>query len=553
MLTHPIGVYINWAAYDELSDNVELTEALALRQLQEVARLRGLGVRLDYYLNDAFWFAPDGGYRTFRTPHWPDGPDRWLDGCAAAGVKPGLWVTANTLCKMTMHPAWADSFDAAQQAMCCFYGGYLPHFLESLHGWYKRGVRMFKFDFANFSAAPAALKAVMLPSEIRTANILAFQGAMKAFRQAHPEVVFIAYNGFEEEGAQGGTGLPLRRTISTSWLDVFDSLYCGDPRPADVPCMQFWRAKDIYSDHMVRHYLANGYPAPRIDNSGFMIGTTGTCYFRGTAAWQGMLLLSLARGGWVNTYYGNLDLLTDDDARWFARAQARYLDLQAAGVFGAFGGVPGEEQPYGFSAMTERGGLLAVVNPTQTVATISLPVGGLQRVLFHDAGFTPVLTDGALTLGPEQMAVVGVNAYADPGYDLGVQADVTIPQAISPIAAPFVPDGPQAITAEVAPVATGRLRVIMRQRKHDVPRRSSGGSPPDGTLLGQIFRIEASQHGAPVPVAINYDKAIWSGLSWAVGEIDAADLTPATPVTLRLSTTADDGVTLTGEVYAVEG
>jgi len=33
MIREPISVYINWAAYDELSDEIELTEALALRQL----------------------------------------------------------------------------------------------------------------------------------------------------------------------------------------------------------------------------------------------------------------------------------------------------------------------------------------------------------------------------------------------------------------------------------------------------------------------------------------------------------------------------------------
>jgi hypothetical protein len=40
MLARPIGVYINWSAYDELSDVVERTETLALRQLDEVARLK---------------------------------------------------------------------------------------------------------------------------------------------------------------------------------------------------------------------------------------------------------------------------------------------------------------------------------------------------------------------------------------------------------------------------------------------------------------------------------------------------------------------------------
>ena len=125
MITEPISVYINWAAYDELSDNVELTEELALRQLDELLRLRELGVRFDYYMMDAFWFAPDGAYRTWRKPHWPNGPDTWLTRCLEAEVKPGLWVTANTLCKMECAPAWCESLDEKNQALCCFYGGYL--------------------------------------------------------------------------------------------------------------------------------------------------------------------------------------------------------------------------------------------------------------------------------------------------------------------------------------------------------------------------------------------------------------------------------------------
>src|ERR1017187_4530709 len=59
----PITVYNNWSAYDELSDNVPLTETLAMHELDEILRLRKAGVRFDYYTMDAFWFAPDGGYR----------------------------------------------------------------------------------------------------------------------------------------------------------------------------------------------------------------------------------------------------------------------------------------------------------------------------------------------------------------------------------------------------------------------------------------------------------------------------------------------------------
>jgi len=76
LLRDPIWVYNDWSAYDELSDNIPLTEALAMKELDEIVRLRKLGVHFDYYMMDAFWFAPDGGYRTWRTPNWPNGPDR---------------------------------------------------------------------------------------------------------------------------------------------------------------------------------------------------------------------------------------------------------------------------------------------------------------------------------------------------------------------------------------------------------------------------------------------------------------------------------------------
>ena len=60
--------------------------------------------------------------------------------------------------------------------------------------------------------------------------------------------------------------------------------------------MNIWRSQDNYSDHMNRQFETNGLPLRRIDNCAFMIGTTGTCYYRALHAWKGMLLLELARG-----------------------------------------------------------------------------------------------------------------------------------------------------------------------------------------------------------------------------------------------------------------
>lgn len=553
MLEKPVSIYINWAAYDELSDTVELTEALAMRQFAEMLRLRSAGVQFDYYLMDAFWYAPDGGYRVWRQPHWPEGPDRWLDACLASGIKPGLWFSGNTLCKLKPVPEWEESLDAAGDGMCLFYGGFLPHWLETMRLWYERGVRAFKLDFLSFHAAPAAVRRMLLPSEIYAQNVAALRNGLSALRQRCPELVLLGYNGFEEAETQLRTDAPLRKTVDAHWLDVLDSLYCGDPRPSDVPAMNFWRSKDIYSDHMVRVYELNGFPLNRIDNAGFMIGTTGTCYYRKTAAWQGMLILSLARGGWVNTYYGNLELLTAEQARWFAKVQSLFLRLQMYGRFSTFGAVPGQGQPYGFVARDSAGAVFTAVNPSQRESIISLPGSVDGRLLFCDAGCQPRLHAGELVLGAEQMAVVGAGCYNSSAHDLGRQADVVVPLSIHPCEASFQSVNGKRISTTVPAPRQGALRVILCQKdRAGRARRSTGGAPPAGKTLGRLLTIAAEQAGRPVPVLVNYDKAIWSGLSWAVAEISAQQLDPNQPVTVVCSTAESADVVLTGQVHHVE-
>jgi hypothetical protein len=551
MLEKPITVYLNWSSYDELSDTVELTEALALQQLDELLRLRKLGVRLDYYVMDAFWFAKDGGYREWRKPHWPSGPDRWLERCISNDVKPGLWFGANNPAWMNPIPAWMDSFDPETGCMCCFYGGFLPHYIETLHLWYEQGIRLFKFDFADFNAAPPGIKQALSPYEIRTANMTAFRGALKAFRSAHPDAILIAYNGFEEQSIQHATDEPQAKVLDTRWLEVFDSIYCGDPRPADVPTMNFWRSKDIYSDHMVRRYEQNDIPLRRIDNAGFMIGTTGTCYYRGSAAWRGMLILSLARGGRINTYYGNLELLNDEDAGWFSQVQRLFLDIQQYGTIDTFGEMPGAGGVYGFTSTDAHGALITLVNSSQKTQTLRLPRADTPTLLFTDVGYRPHIAGNHITLGPEQMALLGYGRYAV--VTLGTEKDVVIPESINRLDIQFTAKGERSICAEAVSLSgesNGKLRIVFQQL--DSQGRSvriSGGNPPQGKTLGQLLTITAEQGGQTLPIQINYDKAIWSGLSWAVGEISINDFTQ--PITLCCHSQDKREVTLSAAVYWV--
>jgi len=560
LLADPIWVYNNWSSYDELSDNILLTEKLAMRELDEILRLRKAGVHFDCYMMDAFWFAKDGGYRTWRQPDWPDGPDPWIRACQDAGLKPGMWFSTNTLVHIDAAAKWKDSLSTGGSSMCFFEGGFLPDFMDVLQSWYDRGIRMFKFDFADFTAATAETAKRLNADEIYRRNEVAFRDALLAFRSKNADVILVAFNGFGGDVESTGYPFPFRNKIDLQWLQVFDTMYSGDPRPSDVPQMNFWRSMDIYSDHMVRRYEQSFMPIERIDACSFMVGNTGTIYYRKTNAWQGALLLEMARGGWINTVHGNLEFLDDGKAAWFAKVQNLYGPLQALGRTKTFGGIPGKAQTYGFGSVDNGGSLYTVINPSQSIETFRLPqLSRVQaalengRLLFADAGFVPRLAGGRITLGPGQLALAGFGRYAEPAFDLGVQADVVIPQSIRLLEAKFESAGQHIIETSIDVPSDGDLRIIMQQFYADgTAGRSWEGAPPSGKNMGEFFVIEVWQDGNPLPVVINYDKVIWSGLSWAVGEVRAASMTPGKPLRITLSSAERQfPVTVTGKLYVV--
>jgi hypothetical protein len=563
LLRAPVWVYNDWSAYDELSDAVPLTEDLAMRELGEIERLRRAGVRFDYYMMDAFWYDAKGGYRSWRKAEWPNGPDRWIAGCRAAGIRPGLWFSTNTLTALEPAAAWRSSLTADGRAMALYAGGFLPDFMDMLQSWYDRGIRIFKLDFADFDAAAKGDEGRLAPADIRRRNARALHEALSAFRRRNPDAVLVAFNGIV--GDVDSPSVPVN-PFNVHWLDVFDALYSGDPRPSDVPQMDLWRSVDIYSDEMVRHFaLGGGVPLSRIDSTAFMIGDTATNYHRRTTAWRSSLLLMAARGGWINTVHGNLEFLDAAAARWLARVRRLFEPLQRAGVNRPFGGAPADAQPYGFASAVAGGSLYAAVNPAQRVRTIRLPRLSPEqpptldgRVLFHDVGYEPALDGDMLRLGPGQLALVGYGGFANADDDLGVEPDIRIPRAISPLrirfheveAAPGSDaEAPLPVEAVMMPPASGDLRIVLRQRDEDGgPVRSVSPQPMD-----QVFIIRATQHGKRLPVEIRYDHAIWSGLSWAVGEIEHAAFAPGEPIRLRLlATDHDPDLHLEGQVYRVE-
>lgn len=553
----PVFIYNNWSAYDELSDNKPQTEELAMRELNEIIRLKKQGVQIGYYVMDAFWFELWGGYRVWHKQHWPNGPDKWLETCKQNNIKPGMWFSTNLISThsgrfLEVIPEWKDSLGTDPNIMCLFDGGYLPHLAKTLQMWYDKGVRLFKFDFAYFEAVTPAMKDKFTKEEIIEKNKVAFMQMLQDFRKKNPDVLITGYNGFG--GDMENTYKPFSKTppIDQRWLDTFDTLYCGDPRFSDVPMMNIWRSQDNYSDHQISAFKAYGMPIRRIDNCAFMIGETGTCYYRADHCWKGMLILELARGGWVNVYHGNLELLSDEDGKWFAKVQAMYHGLQKQDSTVTFGEIPGKGKPYGFKSSDSKGIVCTVINPSQSMATVELPGSGKSQLLYADGGFHPKLNGNSIVLGPEQLAVVGFDEYANERYNFGRDNTINIPVAIEKVESSFAPAEKNTIKANVKPVKGRNMRIVYQQYyKNGDPCRSWPGAPPDGKKVSEVIRIEASQDGKAIPVHIEYDKMIWSGLSWGVGELKQGSFDHSKPLQITCSTSEKDELNLKAEVYAV--
>ena len=151
------------------------------------------------------------------------------------------------------------------------------------------------------------------------------------------------------------------------------------------------------------------------------------------------------------------------------------------------------------------------------------------------------------------MAAIGYGRFADPKFDLGIQDDVKIPISITPLTAQFHPSGPNTISANLQPPSTGDIRIVMQQKGSDGQiRRSWPGGPPNGKSVGKVLTLHASQGKADLPIKVDYDRVIWSGLSWAVGEIRHDKFSESKSITIQCSSAEKDKMMLDCKVYAIQ-
>jgi hypothetical protein len=126
-----------------------------------------------------------------------------------------------------------------------------------------------------------------------------------------------------------------------------------------------------------------------------------------------------------------------------------------------------------------------------------------------------------------------------------------IPRDIQPLRLDLQDSETNSIIGTVEVPAHQDVRIVMRQSAEGRPVRTSGGAPPNGTSMGKLLRIEASQSGNPLEMQIHYDREVWSGLSWAAGEIKSVNLTSGARVLIRGVSSEKRAVELQLEVHSV--
>ena len=562
-LSASIAVYIDGPDSGALPATSPLSQALALRGINQLARLKESGLRVDYDLLDAYAVAPDGLHPFGRSAAWPDGPDAWIARCRAVGIRPGL-----RLSNIALRP------DA--RAPVVFEAQILHVFIPALQSWYDRGIRLFAFQGLDLTAATPETPAGLTQNEIVARNREALRAALSAFRAKNRGAVLLAIerpaadpdaSANSPSGSDPSVSNPNSRN-EASRLGAFLLLAIGPPRTSATPQPSLQRAIDIGTDSQVRHYEQLGVSLAHIFSCGFIAAPAGTAGLdadslpRGPLrGWKGAFLLSMARGGWVNALSGSFDSIPTADVHWMTRVQKLFFLMQAQGQMNSFGGPPFSGQPYGFTGGTSRGAVDVVVNPSQAVATLRLSAlasdepPGLGRVIFRDAGFSPQLSGNTITLGPGQMAVVGFGAYAAPEFDFGVQRDVVIPSSIEPVDADFQLTAPGVLEARIDPPIQGVLRIVVIERE-------PGGRMQTGTVAGapagsnNRFTLEITQAGRPIPLRLGGIESEVNGTlnaqpSWAVAEIDVNDLTPGIPLRVRFHSNENPQATLEGSAFQV--
>lgn len=360
-----LKIYGDWAAHDELSDSDPLDEAMALRLLHSLNDAKEkYNVSFDTYLMDAFWYEEKQPYTAFKKNTWPNGIQPFLVSLEKSGMDLGLWFDVN------MEKLELNGYTKRQEGdyKLCLAD---PKVSDALFDGIEQQMRecrltSIKLDFAYFECENkehtyhSALK-----TESKEPAVRNFLHGIERLKKINPNLLILAYNGFTTDLkylAYVDEKL-CKYTVSPWWLFYLNYIYCGDPRPSEVPTRNLSNSIIYYTDAMIAQFAKSLIPFEGIDDHGTMIGKTGTIYNLKTEGFYDSWIMNISRGGQKLHLYGETDYLTEQHWK-FIRDSREMFDFTCRpdNITTQILGVPNMERPYGYSNSNGYEGYITLVN-----------------------------------------------------------------------------------------------------------------------------------------------------------------------------------------------
>lgn len=372
-----LRIYGDWGAHDEMAGEKELDEQLSLRQLALLKKGKERGVSFDYYLMDAFWYDKRGNYLTFLEKNWPRGPERFLEELAEQGMKFGLWFDVNMSRLLLPEGLLEEKGNAG--GLCLGYGENVKMLFRGIRTQLERcGCSLLKLDFAYFDCENGKHR-VHSPERLASKEpaIRNFLKELTGLCQEYPDLLIAGYNGFT--AGLDCIGSSDRRkgeefAISPWWCLYLDYLYCGDPRPSELPAGNLGNSLIWYTDAMIEKFSESLMPLTAIDDHGTMIGNTNTIYYLGKGNFRDSWILNIARGSRRELLYGDLELLSEEDWRFLADSGELFEFICRPSVHTVpLGGSPARGEVYGYFSGDGHRGYVTLVNPGAGEAFFRLP------------------------------------------------------------------------------------------------------------------------------------------------------------------------------------
>lgn len=492
-----VRIYGDWGAHDELAGEKELNESLAFEMLSRLERGRERGVSFDYYLMDAFWFDKTSGYQKFLEKNWPQGPDGFLEALRRQGMRFGLWFDVNM--GHMLLPAKEPG-----EHVCLAYRENVETLFQGIRRQMEDcGCSMLKLDFAFFGCEKKEHGAVhdLDQTASKEPAMRMFIEELVSLYRDYPGLLVTGYNGFTTNlsclSAVGACGEMY--PISPWWCLYLDYLYCGDPRPSELPAKDLGKTLIWYTDAMIERFEQSLMPLCAIDDHGTMVGYTNTIYYLGKGNFRDSWIMNLSRGSRRELLYGALECLEEED--WDFVAQSRDFfdfvcreDVRTRRI----GGSPAGGQVYGYSSNSADRGYVTLVNPERKRAFFALEGYRpnrrdleIRRIYGGKAFSDEVLSQGGIfpgiSLEPGEVTVLFWEEQKDKVERGGYLT--------------LCPGSHEAILLS----ADSRFFTLKLTDKEGVPLRLFGGEKTP---------VEVSAADTGLMVEQMHGQHIWSGCSW---------------------------------------